>query len=105
MRCVFNQGKSFLNIPVQPVIQAQVKESQVVLTRKNDAPQTKAFHGLYRALIQNAMTGLSKGWSKTLVFKGVGYKAQGGGGELGDEFGLFSSYSDGHTKKFKGSGG
>ena len=66
----------FLKIPVQPVIQVQVKEGQVILTRKEETNQAKAFHGLFRALIQNAVTGLSKGWKKTLIFKGVGYKAQ-----------------------------
>ena len=72
---VQSAGK-FLKIPVQPVIDVQVQKDQVVLTRKDNAPKTRAFHGLFRALIQNAVTGLSKGWTKTLIFKGVGYKAQ-----------------------------
>ena len=78
---VQSAGK-FLKIPVQPVIQVQVKEGKVILTRKNDEPRTRAFHGLFRALIQNAVTGLSQGWTKTLIFKGVGYKAQVAGKNL-----------------------
>ncbi len=77
----------FLKIPVQPVIQVQVKEGQVLLTRKNEEPKTKAFHGLYRALIQNAVQGLSKGWTRTLIFKGVGYKAEVRGKTLGMNLG------------------
>ena len=68
-------GQSFLKIPVNPVINVQVKDGSVVLTRQNDTPKVRAYHGLYRALIQNAVTGVSKGWTKTLIFKGVGYKA------------------------------
>ncbi len=65
-----------LKIPVQPVISVAVKDGQVVLTRANNEPQTRAWHGLYRVLIRNAVVGVSSGWSKTLVMKGVGYKAQ-----------------------------
>ena len=68
-------GQNLLKIPVNPVINVQVKDGSVVLTRKNDEPKVRAWHGLYRALIQNAVTGVSKGWTKTLIFKGVGYKA------------------------------
>ena len=69
-------AKKLLKIPVNPVINVQVREGHIVLTRKNESHQSRAYHGLYRALIQNAVTGVSTGWAKTLVFKGVGYKAQ-----------------------------
>ena len=69
------EGKS-LCVAVNPVIEIQVKDEKVFLKRKNDISSTRAFHGLYRMLIQNAVTGLSKGWKKTLLFKGVGYKMQ-----------------------------
>ncbi len=68
-------AQKVLKILVNPVINVQVKDDVLVLTRKNDEPKTRAWHGLYRALIQNAVTGVSQGWSKTLVLKGVGYKA------------------------------
>ena len=45
------------------------------LTRDNDEAQTRSYHGLYRALIQNAVTGVSQGWSKELELNGVGYRA------------------------------
>jgi large subunit ribosomal protein L6 len=37
---------------------------------------SKAFHGLARALIQNMVTGVSTGWSKHLQMVGIGYRAQ-----------------------------
>lgn len=46
------------------------------LVRSNDEKQTKAFHGLYRSLISNMVTGVSAGFSKVLIINGVGYRAE-----------------------------
>ena len=75
-------GQNVLNIPVNPAVQVKVADGSVVLSRQSDEPKVRAWHGLYRALIQNAVTGVSEGWTKTLVFKGVGYKAVVGGENL-----------------------
>ena len=75
-------GQNLLKIQVNPVIKVKVHDGKVLLTRKNDEPQTKAWHGLYRALISNAVVGVSSGWERKLVFKGVGYKAQVSGTNL-----------------------
>ncbi len=53
----------------------KVIDSQIVVERKNDLKKTKALHGTYRALINNMITGLTKGFEKVLVLHGVGYKA------------------------------
>jgi large subunit ribosomal protein L6 len=50
--------------------------SSIKLERKNDGNQTKACHGLYRALLANMVEGVSKGVSKKLELIGVGYKAK-----------------------------
>ncbi len=68
-------GKHTQMVRVKPEIKVEVGEGQVNLTRSNDDPHIRAFHGLYRALIQNAVTGVSKGWSKELELNGVGYRA------------------------------
>jgi large subunit ribosomal protein L6 len=47
----------------------------VVVTRSNDDRQSRAFHGLSRALIQNMVEGVSKGYEKKLEVVGVGYVA------------------------------
>jgi large subunit ribosomal protein L6 len=52
-----------------------INDGHVEVTRKNDAKENRAAHGLYRALIANMVTGVSKGFEKTLVIAGVGYKA------------------------------
>lgn len=63
---------------VDSVIKVEVKDldgKQVVsLTRSNEEKSVKAKHGLYRALIANMVEGVTKGYSKTLVINGVGYK-------------------------------
>lgn len=74
--------KHALSIELQPSITATFADGQVVLTRENDEPKNRAFHGLYRALIQNAVTGVSKGWNKSLILNGVGYRASVSGKKL-----------------------
>ncbi len=59
-----------------PEVEIAVKDGTVVVTRKNDTKQAKAFHGLYRNLINNMVLGVSQGFKKVLVINGVGYRAE-----------------------------
>lgn len=52
------------------------KENTIKVERKNNDKKSKAFHGLFRSLINNAVTGVSVGFTKKLDFKGVGFKAE-----------------------------
>jgi large subunit ribosomal protein L6 len=51
-------------------------EDNLSISRKNDDIETKSFHGLYRALISNMVTGVTDGFSKKLQLIGTGYRAQ-----------------------------
>ena len=73
-------------------IEVKVEGSNVVLTTKDDAKQTNAYHGLYRSLIANMVKGVSEGFSKTLVITGVGYRAEVKGKELVMNLGYSSDY-------------
>lgn len=53
-----------------------VKIKLIHVTRPNDEKQTRALHGLYRALIHNMVVGVSEGYKKELELVGVGYRAQ-----------------------------
>lgn len=75
-------AKSSLKIGMRPNISAKVEGGKVVLTRKDDSKETRALHGLYRALIQNAVTGVTKGFTKSLELQGVGYRANVAGKKL-----------------------
>ena len=73
-------------------IDIKVEGTEVVLTTKNNAKQTNAYHGLYRSLINNMVKGVSEGFTKTLVITGVGYRAEVKGKELVMNLGYSSDY-------------
>jgi len=68
--------KGKLTTPIPPGISFAVEGSDLVCKRSNDERQQRAFHGLARALAQNAVTGVTNGFSRELDIVGVGYKAQ-----------------------------
>jgi len=61
---------------IHPSIKINIDGDTLTLTRTNDEKQTRMYHGLYRALLNNMVTGVSEGFTKTLELVGVGYKAQ-----------------------------
>ena len=61
---------------IDPAITLTVEGATATFTRANDEKEIRAKHGLYRALLQNMVTGVSKGFEKGLVVAGVGYKVQ-----------------------------
>lgn len=75
-------AKHSLTIPMRPEIKAKVEDGKVILSTVNNEPRTRGFHGLYRALIQNAVTGVTKGWTRELELNGVGYRAAVSGKKL-----------------------
>ena len=54
----------------------------ITFTRKSDSPDHRSKHGLYRALIQNMIIGVSEGFKKELQVIGVGYRANAVGQQL-----------------------
>lgn len=64
-----------LVVPNQKFISAKVEGNQIILTRDNDTAEAKARHGLNRALVNNAVIGVSKGYRKDLEIVGVGFRA------------------------------
>jgi len=66
------KGKVEASIPTG--IRLETKDGHVLATRENDSQA--GFHGLARALVQNAVTGVTKGWSKELEIVGIGYRAE-----------------------------
>ncbi len=56
-------------------INVAIEGDVVTVSRVSEAKEVKAAHGLYRALIQNMVVGVEKGYSKNLIISGVGWKA------------------------------
>ncbi len=50
------------------------QDGHIVATRNNDSQA--ALHGLVRALLNNAVTGVTRGWSRDLEIVGIGYRAE-----------------------------
>lgn len=67
--------KGTLTQSVDPRISVKVEEGTLVVERQSDERQERSLHGLYRALINNMVTGVSQGFTKTLELVGVGYRA------------------------------
>lgn len=62
--------------PVPDGIDVAVKGEEVLVTRSSDEGRFRALHGLTRALLANAITGVSVGFKRELDIVGVGYKAE-----------------------------
>ena len=67
--------KGELTQSVDARIEVAVEDAQVVVRRGSDDRQERSLHGLYRALINNMVVGVSEGFTKTLELVGVGYRA------------------------------
>lgn len=74
--------KGELNQKVDPVISVNVEEGKVVLKRHTEQKEHKAKHGLYRALINNMVEGVEKGFTIQQELVGVGFRASNQGQRL-----------------------
>ena len=60
----------------------KLEENSLTLERSSDQKNHRAKHGLYRALVNNMIEGVSTGWTKELELVGVGYRASNQGNKL-----------------------
>lgn len=58
------------------LVNVKVENNEVIVTPVNESKASNAAHGLYRNLISNMVTGVSAGFTKTLVITGVGFRAE-----------------------------
>ena len=72
---VVEGSKGTLRCPIPSGITVDIQADSINLARANDLAQSRAYHGLARALINNAVLGVTQGWKKELDIVGVGYKA------------------------------
>lgn len=67
--------KGELSQKIDNLIKIEEKEGVLHFTRSNDDREQRALHGLYRALVNNMVKGVSEGYKKTLELVGVGFRA------------------------------
>lgn len=72
-------AKGELTVPHLSDVTVTVNEGVATVTRNNEERIAKAQHGLQRALLNNAVIGVTKGFEKKLEVNGVGFRVSGGG--------------------------
>lgn len=68
--------KGELSTPVPRGITFLNEEGKLRAERANDNKQTRAYHGLARALAANAVHGVNEGYTIELAIEGIGYRAK-----------------------------
>jgi large subunit ribosomal protein L6 len=66
--------KGSVSAPIPGGVKLEQKDGQLVATREDDSKA--ALHGLTRALLNNAVEGVTKGWTRELEIVGIGYRAE-----------------------------
>ncbi|CAN5695557.1 50S ribosomal protein L6 [soil metagenome] len=67
--------KGELEVPIGKGVEVKQEDGSIVLERASESPEHKSMHGLTRSLVQNAVTGVTDGFTRTLQIAGVGYRA------------------------------
>ncbi len=67
--------KGTLAMPLTDLISYTLEDEAISVKPANDSKQARAFWGMQRTLVQNLVTGVTEGYSKTLDITGVGYRA------------------------------
>lgn len=68
--------KGELTQEYRPEMSIKLEDGVITVERPSDAPQMRALHGLTRALINNMVVGVEKGFDKVLQIEGVGYRPE-----------------------------
>lgn len=68
--------KGTLEMDVVEHIDVVVEDNNIVVSRENDIKSVRAAHGMTRAILNNMVVGVEKGFEKVLEITGVGYRAQ-----------------------------
>ena len=74
-KVVIKGSKGELSQRIRPEIGVEKKEGKIYVSPKIETKQTKAFWGLFRALLANMVKGVTQGYEKKLELQGIGYRA------------------------------
>ncbi len=67
--------KGQLSFQFKNIVNIDRQDNQLIITRNSDSREQRAHHGTTRAVINNMINGVTKGFTKELEIKGVGYRA------------------------------
>ncbi len=68
--------KGTLSQQIHPAVELDIKEGVVTVSCLSDDRSSRAFQGMTRSLIDNMVTGVSKGFERVLEINGIGYRAE-----------------------------
>ena len=68
-------GKGKLSLTISSDVTATVADGSITIAPKDESKQARAMWGTTRALVNNMVTGVSTGFTRTLEINGVGYRA------------------------------
>jgi large subunit ribosomal protein L6 len=74
--------KGELSQEIDSCVTLNIEDGTITFSRESDAPDHRAKHGLYRALLHNMVVGVSEGYKKEMEVIGVGYRATATGQQL-----------------------
>lgn len=92
-------AKGELTVPHLSDVRVKVEDGNAIVTRKDDERIAKAQHGLQRSLLNNAVSGVTKGFEKKLEVNGVGFRV----GMSGQDLEMSLGFS--HPVKYKAPAG
>lgn len=75
-------AKGTLSQEIDSKVSIEIADGTITLSRSSEHKDARSKHGLYRALINNMIVGVSTGWKKNLELIGVGYRAKTTGQQL-----------------------
>jgi large subunit ribosomal protein L6 len=67
--------KGTLSMQMLDDVRYEIQEGAIAVTPANDTKRARSFWGMQRSLVQNLVTGVTEGFTKTLEITGVGYRA------------------------------
>jgi large subunit ribosomal protein L6 len=80
--------KATLERAIHPAVSVEIDETVITVKRNDESIETRSLHGLFRMLIGNMVTGVTKGFTKILEVKGTGYKFEMKGDKIGFSLGF-----------------
>lgn len=93
--------KGTLTQSFNPKMTVKVEGAEINVTRPDDEKDSRSLHGLTRTLVQNMVTGVTEGFTKTLDVQGVGYRVQKQGKDLVMNLGFSHNVVVSETEEIK----
>ena len=80
--------KGQLEVTLVNEVLAKLEDGSIVVSPRDESKRARSMYGLSRTLVQNIVTGVHEGYTRTLEITGVGYRAQMKGKDLGLSLGF-----------------